>query len=76
MPAKKIHTFQPADLYKLKQLCRGRLSPDGTQIVTAAKAINKAENKPYFNLYVQPTKGGTIRQFTRGEAVDNHPPGE
>jgi len=73
MPTKKIRAFKPVDLYEVKQVYRGRLSPDGTELVTAAEAINKAENKKYFNLYVQPVKGGPVRQFTRGEAVDSSP---
>lgn len=70
---KKLRPVTPGDLYKLKQLYHCSLSPCGKFIVTAVDAIDKAENKTYKHLYVQPTSGGKLRQFTRGESVDHSP---
>ena len=71
--AKKLRPVTTGDLYNLKQLFNCSLSPCGNAIVTSVDAINKAENKKYMNLYVQPTGGGELRQFTRGESSDHSP---
>ena len=69
----KPRPVAPADLYNLQQMYNCVLSQDGKWLITAMDAINKDANKKYMNLHVQRTRGGALRQFTRGEAVDRLP---
>jgi len=70
---KKVHPITAEDLYEIKQLSMCRLSPDGKTIATALRAVDKEQNKNYGNLYLQPTRGGKIRQFTQGINGDANP---
>ncbi|MCH7472550.1 S9 family peptidase [bacterium] len=70
---KKARPVTTGDLYRLRQLADCQLTPDGKSLITAMDSINKEENKKVMHLYLQPTRGGALRQFTRGEHVDHHP---
>jgi dipeptidyl aminopeptidase/acylaminoacyl peptidase len=72
MPAKP-RRITPDDLYLLKQLNDCQLSPDGKQLAAVLQQVKREENKNYSNLVLQPTAGGPLRQFTRGESGDGHP---
>jgi len=72
MPAKP-RRIMPDDLYLLKQLFDCQLSPDGTQVAAVLQQVKRDENKNYSNIVLQPTGGGPLRQFTRGESSDHNP---
>jgi len=71
--AKKMHPVTPEDLYELRQASLCRLSPGGDLLVTTIGAVQREENKNYANLYLQPTRGGMLRQFTQGVHGDSNP---
>jgi len=73
MAKKKAHPIAAEDLYLLKQPMFCRLSPDGKTLAMAISSIDKAENKKRMNLFLQPVRGGELRQFTQGKNGDANP---
>lgn len=68
-----LRPMQAEDLFNLRFLNAGKLSPDGSQVVYAASQINAEEDREYMTLYLQDVKRGATKQLTRGKAKDSNP---
>ncbi|MDE2857108.1 MAG: S9 family peptidase [Chloroflexota bacterium] len=71
MPDKR--PIQPEDLFNLRFLNGGKLSPDGTQVAYAVSQINAEEDKEYLTIYLLDLERGSTKQLTSGVAKDSNP---
>ncbi len=63
----------PGDLYTLKSIHGGSLSPDGERFVFAVKSVRKDHQGYDSHLHVVSTRDGSLRQFTHGKKGDAGP---
>lgn len=70
-----IRPVHPDDLFKLKILQGGSLSPDGKKVVYVVSHIEKQgeEEKEVFALWLMSLDTKETRQLTNGRSVDNNP---
>lgn len=61
------------DLYRLQLVADPQISPDGEHVIFGVQRVDKEKEKVYTNLWVAPTGGGEVRQFTYGNQTDSHP---
>lgn len=73
MAKRKTRPIKAEDLHLLRQPMFLSLSPDGKHLATAISSIDKAEKKKRMNLFLQPTRGGELRQFTQGKNGNANP---
>ncbi len=66
-------TIQPEDLYNLRFLNGGKLSPDASQVVYSVSQINAEADKEYVWIYLFDLERGTSKQLTNGKARDSNP---
>lgn len=66
----ETRTMQPDDLFALRFLNGGALSPDGAQVVYYASKIDAKADKEFSTLYLLDIGTGESRQLTTGLAVD------
>lgn len=66
-------TMQPEDLFRLKFLQGGQLSPDGKQAVYAVAHVDAEQEAEYINLWLVDVKSGQQRPLTRGDWQDREP---
>lgn len=71
--ASKPKLITAEDLYKFQLITDAQISPDGSNIIFGVQRIDKKNEKKYTNLWLAPTAGGKIRQFTYGDWSDSHP---
>ena len=65
-------TIEKEDLFALRFLNGGALSPDGGRVVYAVKSIDVDCDKEYSTIYAQELGTGEGRQMTSGKAVDGN----
>ena len=65
--------IQPEDLFNLRFLNGGKLSPDGSQVAYAVSQINADEDKEYLTIYLLDLDRGSTKQLTSGKAKDSNP---
>lgn len=58
------------DLYRFKVISDCKISPDGRHVVYCLQRVDKKTEKKYSNLWIVPTGGGRVRQFTHGDQSD------
>ena len=73
MPRRKKRVITAEDLYRFRLMDSCKISPDGKHIVFDIQRVDKKTEKKYTNLYVVPTRGGRVKQFTYGDHVDGQP---
>lgn len=66
-------TMQPEDLFRLKFLQGGQLSPDGWQALYALAHVDAEQDTEYVNLWLVDVKSGQPRQLTNGAWQDREP---
>ena len=71
MPDKR--PIQPEDLFHLRFLNGGKLSPDASQVVYAVSQINAEVDKEYVTIYLLDLDRGSTKQLTSGAAKDSNP---
>lgn len=71
MPDKRA--VQPEDLFNLRFLNGGKLSPDASQVVYAVSQINAEQDKEYLTIYLLDLDRGSTKQLTSGVAKDSNP---
>ncbi len=71
MPGKRA--MQPQDLFNLRFLNGGKLSPDASQVVYSVSQINAEEDKEYVTIYLLDLERGSTKQLTSGKARDSNP---
>jgi len=71
MPDKRA--IQPEDLFNLRFLNGGKLSPDASQVVYAVSQINAEDDKEYVTIYLLDLERGSTKQLTNGLAKDSNP---
>lgn len=70
---KKLRTIKPEDLFKLKFLQDGRLSPDGKTIAYSVSHIDAEVEKECVTIWLFSLETGESRQLTSGLARDTNP---
>ena len=73
MPKRRRRPITAEDLYRLQLITGCEISPDGRYAVVCIQSVDKKTEKKYSNLWIVPTRGGRIRQFTWGDQVDAQP---
>lgn len=73
MPATRKRTITAEDLYKIEIISDVRISPDGEYVVYVQQRVDQEKEKRYSNLWVVPTNGDDLRQFTYGDQNDSSP---
>jgi dipeptidyl aminopeptidase/acylaminoacyl peptidase len=73
MAARKERCITAEDLYRFQLVTDCQISPDGRHIVYSVQRIDQETEKKYTNLWIVPTDGGYLRQFTHGDQTDSHP---
>ena len=71
MPDKR--TIQPEDLFNLRFLNGGKLSPDASQVVYTVSQINAEQDKEYSTIFLLDLGTGSTKQLTNGKARDGNP---
>lgn len=71
MPDKR--TIQPEDLFNLRFLNGGKLSPDASQVVYTVSQINAEEDKEFMTIHLLDLLKGSTKQLTSGKAKDSNP---
>ena len=71
MPDKR--TIQPEDLFNLRFLNGGKLSPDASQVVYSVSQINAEQDKEYSTIFSLDLGTGSTKQLTNGKARDGNP---
>lgn len=71
MPRKR--RLQAKDLFRLALPQSPTLSPDGKSVAFALKRTEAKANRYTSNIHVVPTRGGRIRQLTRGHRMNTAP---
>ena len=71
MPDKR--TIQPEDLFNLRFLNGGKLSPDASQVVYTVSQINAEQDKEYSTIFLLDLGSGSTKQLTNGKARDGNP---
>jgi len=61
------------DLYRMQVLANVRISPDGEHVIYTLQRVDRETESKYSNLWVAPTAGGEVRQFTQGDQPDVMP---
>ena len=69
----EIRTIQREDLFELRFLNGGRLSPDQSQAVYYVAKIDADEDKEFSTIYLLDRASGSSRQLTNGRAKDTNP---
>ena len=65
-----LRTMQPEDLFALRFLNGGALSPDGSQAVYAVNQIDADADKQFSALHLLDVETGESRQLTQGQQVN------
>ena len=65
-----IRSIQPNDLFALRFLNSGALSPDGSQVVYTVNQINADADKEFASLHMLDIASGQSRRLTHGEQSD------
>src|SRR5437762_3522833 len=66
-------TVEAADLFRLKFITGGQLSPDGERIAYSVTHVDPKEEKEYSAIWMLTLSSGETRQFTSGAARDSNP---
>nr|MBC8252553.1 PD40 domain-containing protein [Ardenticatenia bacterium] len=61
------------DLLRLKFVADPQISPDGSRVVFAVKAVDAEKNRYLSHLWMVEVATGAARQFTCGEVSDSSP---
>ena len=69
----EIRTIQREDLFELRFLNGGRLSPDQSQAVYYVAKIDADEDKEFSTIFLLDRASGSSRQLTNGRAKDTNP---
>lgn len=67
----RTRTMQNDDLFNLKFLNGGALSPDGSKALYTINKIDAAENKEFSTICLLDIASGETRQMTNGQAADS-----
>ncbi|MEE9616263.1 MAG: S9 family peptidase [Anaerolineae bacterium] len=70
---KELRTVKPEDLFQLKFLQDGQLSPDGKTIAYAVSHIDAEKEEEYAAIWLLSLETGESRQLTAGLARDANP---
>ena len=66
-------TVEPADLFRLKFITAGQLSPDGTRVAYTVTHVDPEAEKEYSAIWMLNVVSGESRQFSSGTALDSNP---
>src|SRR4051794_16263540 len=66
-------TVEAADLFRLKFITGGQLSPDGERVAYSVSHVDPKEEKEYSAIWLLTLASGETRQFTSGTAKDSNP---
>jgi len=70
---KELRTVKPEDLFRLKFLQDGQLSPDGKTIAYAVSHVDAEKEEEYAAIWLLSLETGKSRQLTAGLARDANP---
>jgi len=73
MSHSKKQTIEPADLFRLKFLQGGQLSPDGTQAAYTVSWVDSDKEEEFSAIWLVSLASGESRQLTAGLARDTDP---
>jgi len=73
MQKNKLRNITSNDLYLINIISNQELSPDGKNIVFSVQKVDKITEKKFNNLWIAPTNGGNVYQFTFGNHSDIQP---
>jgi len=68
-----VRTMQKEDLFELRFLNGGALSPDGERVAYCVNKINAEADKEFSTIYLLDMTSGETLQMTNGEAIDRAP---
>jgi len=71
--AQSKRTVEPADLFRLKFVTGGQLSPDGKRVAYTISDVDAEKEKEYSAIWLMNLASGETHQFTGGTAVDAQP---
>ena len=71
MPDKRA--MQPEDLFNLRFLNAGKLSPDTSQVVYTVSQINAEKDKEYSTIFLLNLEFESTKQLTNGKSKDSNP---
>ncbi len=66
-------TMQKEDLFELRFLNGGNLSPDGSRVVYCVSKIDAEADKEFSTIFLSDIASGSTRQMTNGKAADRQP---
>ena len=66
-------TFTVDNLMKVRRVGDPQLSPDGKTVAYTIGDVNVQANKTLTQIYLVPTTGGEVRQFTKGDKSNSSP---
>ncbi len=70
---KELQTIEPDDLFRLKFLQEGKLSPDGKSVAYVVSHVDPDKEEEYLTLWLLSLDTGSSRQLTAGLARDWNP---
>lgn len=73
MPDNEKRPVHPDDLFRLKFIQGGRLSPDARHVVYAVSHIDAAQEQEFISLWLFDLETNTAHQWTRGDWRDSDP---
>ena len=73
MSSPKKRPISAEDLYRIQLISSCSLSPDGRHVVFCLHHVDRKTENKYSNLWIVPTDGGSVRQFTYGDQRDSQP---
>lgn len=68
-----LRPVEPADLFRLRFVTAGVLSPDGTHAAYVVSRVDAGEEKEYSAIWLLTLATGETRQLTSGTATDSGP---
>ena len=69
----ELRTVKPEDLFQLRFLQDGRLSPNGRTVAYAVSHVDAEKEKEYVAIWLLSLETGESRQLTTGLSRDTNP---